>query len=245
MGRAKEIVVKVIPSKIANDFVKKQHYSGKVVQNSQLHFGCFFEGKLHGVMSYGPSLDKSKLVHLVKDTKWNEFIELNRMAFDDVLPRNSESRAISQSIKLIKKNAPQIKWIISFADGMQCGDGTIYRASNFVLTGFSTGSMWKLPDYLAKLNKGPVAHRMKVQDKCSEISKYVLSKTNGKNLTMNKCVEMFGGELMQGYMLRYIYFIDKSYKNKLTVPVIPFSKIDEMNAGMYKGKKITRAERHK
>ena len=50
MGRSKEIIVKVIPSNIANEFVKKHHYSGKVVPNSQLHFGVFLEGKLHGVM---------------------------------------------------------------------------------------------------------------------------------------------------------------------------------------------------
>jgi hypothetical protein len=30
----------------------------------------------------------------------------------------------------------------------------------------------------------------------------------------------------------------------LTVPILPFSKIDELNAGMYKGEKITKAERH-
>ncbi len=54
-------------------------------------------------MSYGPSLDKAKMLTLVDGTGWNEFLELNRMAFDDVLPRNSESRAISMSIKLIKK----------------------------------------------------------------------------------------------------------------------------------------------
>ena len=41
MGRAKEIEVKVIPAKIANDFVKKHHYSGKVVPNSKIHFGAF------------------------------------------------------------------------------------------------------------------------------------------------------------------------------------------------------------
>jgi hypothetical protein len=49
MGRAKEIIVKVIPSKIANEFVKKHHYTGKVVPNSTLHFGCFLDNKLHGV----------------------------------------------------------------------------------------------------------------------------------------------------------------------------------------------------
>lgn len=41
-----------------------------------------------------------------------------------------------------------------------------------------------------------------------------------------------------------MYFIDKSCKDKLTVPELPFSKIDEMGAGMYKGENVTRAERH-
>ena len=66
MGRAKEIIVKVIPSKFANEFVKKHHYSGKVVSNSQLHFAAFLDNKLHWVMSFGPSLDKRKIQPLVK-----------------------------------------------------------------------------------------------------------------------------------------------------------------------------------
>ena len=83
MGRAKEIIVKVIPAKIANEFVKKHHYSGKVVPNSNLHFGCFLDDKLHGVMSYGASMRKDLIQPLIENTGWNEFIELNRMAFDD------------------------------------------------------------------------------------------------------------------------------------------------------------------
>ena len=71
MGRAKEIEIKVIPSKIANAFIKKHHYSGKVVNNSTLHFGAFLDKKLHGVLSYGNSLDKSKIIQLVEDTEWN------------------------------------------------------------------------------------------------------------------------------------------------------------------------------
>ena len=134
MGRAKEIIVKVIPSNIANEFVKKHHYSGKVVNNSTLHFGAFLDGKLHGVLSYGSPMDKRRVLPLVQPCLWNEMLELNRMAFDDYLPKNSESRCIAISIKLIKKHAPHIKWILSFSDASQCGDGTIYRASGFVLT---------------------------------------------------------------------------------------------------------------
>jgi len=141
MASAKEIIVKVIPAQVANPFVVKHHYSGKVCQNSQLHFGCFLNGELHGVMSFGPSLQKRAMLSLVETdnkgehAKWNEWLELNRMAFDDVLPRNSESRCLSIAFRLIKKNAPHIKWIVSYSDGTASGDGTIYRASGFSLTG--------------------------------------------------------------------------------------------------------------
>ena len=147
MGRCKEIILKVIPASVANPFVRKHHYSGKVVNNSQLHFGAFLDGKLHGVMSFGPSMDKKKVIGLVADTGWNEFVELNRMAFDDYLPRNSESYCIGRALRMIKKQAPQIKWVISFADGTQCGDGTIYRASNFILTGINKNkTIIEMPD---------------------------------------------------------------------------------------------------
>jgi hypothetical protein len=217
MGRAKEIIVKVIPPKVANDFVKKNHYSGKVVPNSTLHFGCFLDDKLHGVMSYGPSINKKGTINLVADTKWNEFIELNRMAFDDYLPKYAESRCIAISIKLIKKNAPHIKWIISFADATQCGDGTIYRASGFQLVGIVENTA---------LRRNPVtnepmhiiqAHHLKMS---GEFRKW---------------------KPISGKQLKYVYLINKACK--ITVPVMPFSKIDAMGAGMYKGQKISLTER--
>ena len=221
MGRAKEIIVKVIPSKIANEFIKRNHYSGKVVPNSQLHFGAFLDGRLHGVLSYGPSTVKRRIITLVEDTGWNEFIELNRMAFDDYLPRNAESYCIAKTLKLIKKNAPQIKWVISFADGCQCGDGTIYRASNFILTGI-------------KKNAG-----MRIDENGNVYSQVTFSAH--KPNEMDKFRKM---KVLEGYQFRYIYFIDKKMRKKLTVDEIPFSKIDELGAGMYKGKKIEIKERH-
>ena len=132
----KDIYVTPIKSEIARNFVSKFHYSKKNVQNSQLHFGCFLNGFLGGVMSFGPCMDKKKMMGLVRGTKFNDFMELNRMAFSDLLPKNSESRCLSVALKLIKKNYPNIKWIISFADACQCGDGTIYRAAGFLLTGY-------------------------------------------------------------------------------------------------------------
>lgn len=240
MGRAKEIEIKIIPSSVANKFVKKHHYSGKVVNNSQIHFGAFLDGGLHGVMSFGPSMDKRKLIGLVEGTGWNEFIELNRMAFDNYLPRNSESYSIGKALKLIKKNAPHIKWVVSFADGTQCGDGTIYRASNFVLTGITKNStIMEFPDgtVIADMTLTANAGQPAVQNLCKSLG------VSFKKRSMTEWKRLGGGYL-PGYMFRYIYFIDKKCRAKLTVPEIPFSKIDEIGAGMYKGQKVTYAERN-
>lgn len=239
MGRCKEIVIKVIPASVANPFVKRHHYSGKVVNNSQLHFGAFLDGMLHGVLSYGPSMDKSKVIGLVKGTPWNGFIELNRMAFDDYLPRNSESYCIGATLRMIKKKAPQIKWVISFADGTQCGDGTIYRASNFVLTGINPNkTIIKMPD-------GSTVACLTL-DLQQSTTKARYDKLCGldPNETHTRKDYIAGGEVLEGNQLRYIYFLDPKWRKRLTVPEIPFSEIDKRGAGMYKGECITRQFRH-
>lgn len=238
---AKEVVVKIIPSNIANAFVKAHHYSGKVVSNSQLHFGCFLDGMLHGVMSYGCPLDRSKVMHLVKDENgkpalWNEMLELNRMAFDEVLPPNSESRCISISIRLIRKNAPHIRWILSFSDGSHCGDGTIYRASGFILTQISETRMCELPPEWRKYNGGgKYAHIMTLHAKSNIMYKMTQKAFDmkGKYYGIEWYADKFKTRVVSGYQLRYIYIVDKRFH--YDGEIIPFSKIDEIGAGMYKG----------
>ena len=59
---AKDILIKPISSKAANELVKKIHYSGKVVNNSVLHFGVFIGDKLEGAMSFGSPMVKKKRI---------------------------------------------------------------------------------------------------------------------------------------------------------------------------------------
>lgn len=300
MATAKDIIVKPIASKDAIEFIKAHHYSGKVTQNSQLHLGVFLDGRLHGAMQFGPSLDKRKIQGLVSGTKWHEFLELNRLAFDDVLPRNSESRALSVAFRMIRKNAPQVKWIISFADGTQCGDGTIYRAAGFVLTAIKENDqIWAAPDgevasrlVLTNLNPGSgrdkyiekyatgtrVYSRTSLTDNRSKkqqseaqaiarearVSRFTVSK--GKHTFLNdkivhavatrtgrhaldvlgsnngaasmRVYVQAGFKPLEGFQLRYIYFIDPSYRARLTVPELPYSEIERRGARMYKGQKL-------
>ena len=239
MADVKQIIVKVIPSNIANEFVKKHHYSWKVVANSQLHFGCFLNGILGGVLSYWPSTDKSKLIWLVEWTQRNEFIELNRMAFSDILPRNSESRCIAISIRLIKKNAPHIKRIVSFADWCQCWDWTIYRASWFELSWIKQNkTIIEMPDgsTIAWLNLDLqlATVKAKYDEMCWLDPKW--------HYTRNDYIRWWAKRL-QWYMLRYIKLLKPNLKRNYSI--IPYSEIDKYWAWMYKWEKITREKRHK
>jgi hypothetical protein len=229
---AKDIVLRPISAKDANELVRRVHYSGKVDPRSQLHFGVFWKGKLEGAMQFGPSIDKRKTIGLVEGTAWNGFMELNRMAFSDQLPRNAESRALGVAMKLLRKHAPHIEWVLSYADGTQCGDGTIYRAAGFVLTSIKQNtSMWRMPDgeVVAKLvfepgfspNAGPKSIKARY------------GKTGAE--TSTRFLNRIGAQRLAGFQLRYIYFVNPAARDRLTVPVLPYSAIGEAGASMYLG----------
>ena len=211
MASAKDIVVKPITAQAANDLVKRLHYSGKVVPNSQLHFGVFLDNRLEGAMQFGPPINKKGTIGIVANTLWHGMIELNRMAFSEMLPRNSESRAMAVAFRLMKKHYPHIEWVVSFSDGTQCGDGSIYRAAGFILTDIRESDALRIDPTTGKVVHVIQAHHL------------MISK------------EFRGWRATKGFQLRYVYFLNPDARQRLTVPILPFSKIDEMGAGMYRG----------
>ncbi len=288
---AKEIIIRPITRKVANPFVRRVHYSGKIVQNSQINIGVFLHGRLEGVMQFGPSMDKRKLIGLVRDTEWNGFIELNRLAFTDRLPRNSESRALGVVLRQFRKHRPGLEWVISFADATLCGDGTIYRASGFVLSAINKNkSNWRLPlpddidkralagaglapseikllqrwiesltvdggavysvlalqsSLLPPSATGPCVHKMSIEDYVparngsrhllSVSVRHIMRKVSGGASSASRLFKLMGAAPAVGFQLRYIYFLNPAARDRLTVDLIPFSRIDEMGAGMYRG----------
>jgi len=134
------------------------------------------------------------------------------LAFSGRLPRNSESRAISVAIKIIKKEYPHIKWIVTFADGTRCGDGAIYRASGFVLTDIRVNKSLRVDTETGKAMHSMQAHHLM------------------------KIKEFGSWKPLEGFQFRYIYFVDPAARQNLTCEEMPFSKINEMGAGMYLGK---------
>ena len=57
--------------------------------------------------------------------------ELARLYLLDNVPQNAETWLISQSVKYIKKNYPQVFMLLSYADPSAGHAGTIYKAANW------------------------------------------------------------------------------------------------------------------
>lgn len=230
MGRAKDIRVEPIAASDAVRIVRKLHYSGKVVQNSQVHLGVFLDGRCGGALQLGPSMDKRKMIGLVAGTEWNEFLELNRLALADWLPRNSESRVIAVTMRILRRHYPWLKWVVSYADATQCGDGTIYRASGFVLTMIKRNSqIYGFPD-------GTVAHKMVFETaRPTPQQRKLRGRLGMQTAPVTKLLRAAGAEQLEGFQLRYIYFLQPKERANLTVPELPYDAIREAGATMYKG----------
>ena len=248
MGEAKRLIVQPIGAADARRIIAALHYSGKCVKNSQVHLGVFLDGRCGGAMQFGPSLDKRKMQGLVRGTGWNEFIELNRLAFAEWLPRNGESRAIGYAMRWFRDIYPWVQWVVSFADATQCGDGTIYRASGFLLTGIKKNNqVWEAPGGQSFSRTSLTDGRSKQQQQQAvTIISRTTTTTKGKHILNSGAASMrafveAGWKPKPGFQLRYIYFLDRAARARLTVPVLPYSEIARLGAGMYRGQPRVRS----
>ena len=122
---------KIIPISygIAKAVYAKHHYLADKDFMNIRSYGALYDGVILGSISFGLPNAKEMKGLFTKDNQSGVF-EIVRLAFDDRCPKNSESRLIGISIKLIRK-AEQVKLIISYADTGQGHEGIIYKATGF------------------------------------------------------------------------------------------------------------------
>ena len=136
--------IKEIDRNLANEIIVKNHYSHKYYNATYIHLGVFINNELIGVLQYGYAMNPASQASVVANTAIDEYLELNRMWLDDKAGKNSESKAISYSIRYIKRKFPKIKWIQSFADE-RCGCfGIVYQACSFGYYGEHINRFWEL-----------------------------------------------------------------------------------------------------
>ena len=189
----------------ANKIIVQNHYSHKFYNATYIHLGVFINNELLGVLQYGYAMNPASCSSVVTGTELDEYLELNRMWFDDKAKRNSESKSISYSIKYIHGKFPKIKWIQSFADE-RCGKfGVVYQAANFGFYGEHTAIFWTIGN--------EVFHNslMTRNPKLSKSAAYIQANKDKAE----------GSQLRQ---FRYLYFIDKRQKQNCLLKQQPYPK---------------------
>ena len=200
-----DFYVKEIDRNIANDIIVKNHYSKKFYNATYIHLGIFIKNKLIGVLQYGYAMNPASQESVVCDTKIDEYLELNRMWLSDEAAKNSESKAISYSIKYIKRKYKKIKWIQSFADE-RCGKfGVVYQAANFKYYGEHESLFWYL---------GNEIYHNSLMTRNPKLSKSAEHLQKNKDKAISKKLRQF----------RYIYFIYKDYEKKCKLNKIDYVK---------------------
>ncbi len=144
----------------AKGFIEKHHYSHNL-SLCKVAYGLFYktnisslflddiEHKLIGVIVYSQPAGRSSAESISELIKINECMELIRLVILDGYGKNMESYFISQSLKLLKKDFPNIKAILSYADNEAGHRGIIYQACNFYYQGNSTLAL--MPNYSVSL----------------------------------------------------------------------------------------------
>jgi hypothetical protein len=200
-----DFYIKEIDRNLANDIIVKNHYSHKYYNATYIHLGIYINNELLGVLQYGYAMNPASQGGVVKNTEQDEYLELNRMWIDDKGLKNSESKAISYSIKYIKKKYPKIKWIQSFADERCKCFGIVYQACSFSYYGEHNQIFWEL--------KGVIYHNslMSRNPKLSKSAAYLqLNKDMAKKGTMRQ--------------FRYIKFIKPKYKKDCLLKELSYPK---------------------
>lgn len=149
-----DFYVKEMDKHISNDIIIKNHYSKKVAgfATTYIYLGIYINNELLGTLQYGFAMNPASAKNIVKDTGIHEHLELNRMWISDKAEKNTESMALSYSIKYIKAKFKKIQWIQSFADERCGGFGIVYQAANFKYFGEHISDFYSLDgEYIHKI----------------------------------------------------------------------------------------------
>lgn len=110
--------------------VMNWHYS-KSVPGYSVAYSVFENNKFCGVVTY--SLGANKNIGSPFGLKQGQIAELTRVALNG--NQGTTSKVVSISLKLIKKECPLLRLIVSYADKGQNHLGVLYQASNWYYVG--------------------------------------------------------------------------------------------------------------
>src|SRR5690606_33545341 len=105
----KQYEIREITKDEALEMVKKYHYSQTLANLNKKFLGFFLDDRLVGVVTLGWG---TRPLHTIRkifpSLETKDYYEIGRMCMTEDMERNSESQMLSQLVKYIKINYPEI-----------------------------------------------------------------------------------------------------------------------------------------
>lgn len=161
--RKVEYEVKEVTREEATELVQVNHYSPVMPKLTKHWLGIFRSDELVGVVTLGwgtrPLHTIQKIVN--KDMESKHYYEIGKMCMLDSEMKNAETQMISQVIRWIKNNCPDVKFLYTLADGIMGKCGYVYQAANF----YYGGEYWT-DSYMS--SKGEKVHPRTTRKLCKD-----------------------------------------------------------------------------
>ena len=201
------MIIKPINRNLANDIIRTNHYTHKIVRGTKLSLGVWVDGKIEGVVQLGKGYSMRETGKWVTDSKPEDWLEVNRNWLSDNLPHNSESKMWGKVFRYIREHHRNIKYLITFANGISGHVGTQYQATNWTYTGYNTTSHFWVT------GEGEMLHPVSLH-------------TMGIKPTRKNLEGIYGAPVyrVRGGQFRYFYFLDKAWRKRLTLTQLPYPK---------------------
>lgn len=129
---------------------ERWHYSGSIPMPPLVRIGVWEEGRFIGVVLFS----RGASPHLLSryGLQQHEGCELTRVAL--TTHKSQVSRVVALAIKFLRRHAPGLRLIVSFADPNAGHHGGIYQAGGWLYCGTSAGKVdWIGPDGKFYLNR--------------------------------------------------------------------------------------------
>lgn len=205
MNSARDLNLDFCSPKAARYSVMRWHYSRAMPASKLVRIGVWEDGNFKGVVIFGVGANR----HLSRPfgLEKTEACELTRVALAPGR-RFPTSRVIAISIRLLKKQSPGLRLIVSYADLKEGHVGTVYQAGGWIYLGGAT------QPYLKVL--GQVVHPRSVYDKYGK---------GGQSVDwLRKHVDPSAQRVPMPPKLKYAMPLDKAMREQLAPLAKPYVK---------------------
>ena len=201
--------IKPLHKNKASLFVAERHYSAVMPRLTKHFLGFFVDNDLMGVLTLGWGTNPMGTIKkMFPELSTKDYFEIGKMCMDESMPRNSESQMLSQTIKWMRDNTPDIKYLYTWADGIVGKPGYVYQSANFLHGGFIWSDVY-VSETGEKVHFRTIQRKMK-----KEMGRFDTKYGPRPN---DEKMGQLGFSRVWGKQFRYIYPItkkDRKYMNK-------------------------------